>query len=93
MIRSLRPTFSTLLIVLSTALALSACAGPKVTHQTDDSITFTFPNGRQGVEDVKEDAEAYCQKRGRNAELRGEKFCTAGCLSCALSCRATFVCR
>ena len=82
-----------LLTVLLLALTLAACAGPKVTAQTDDSITFTFPSGRQGVEDVKEDAEVYCQKRGRNAELRGDKFCTADCLSCPLQCRATFVCR
>ena len=82
-----------LLTVLLLALTLAACAGPKVTAQTDDSITFTFPSGRPGVEDVKEDAEAYCQKRGRNAELRGDKFCTADCLSCPLQCRATFICR
>lgn len=90
--RSLRSAHA-LLMTLPACLMLSACAGPKVTHQTDDSITFTFPSGRQGVEDVKEDAEAYCQKRGRNAELRGDKFCTADCLSCPLQCRATFVCR
>lgn len=83
----------TLPIALLLALTLAACAGPKVTAQTDDSITFAFPSGRQGVEDVKDDAEAYCQKRGRNAELRGDKFCTADCLSCPLQCRATFVCR
>ena len=83
----------TLPIALLLALTLAACAGPKVTAQTDDSITFAFPSGRQGVEDVKDDAEAYCQKRGRNAELRGEKFCTADCLSCPLQCRATFICR
>ncbi len=74
-------------------LGLCACAGPRVTNQTDDSITFTFPSGRQGIDDVKEDAELYCKKRGRHAELRGDKFCTASCLSCALECRATFVCR
>lgn len=82
--------------VLSAALLstlIMGCSGPKVTHQTDDSITFTFASGRQGTEDVKDDAEAYCQKRGRNAELRGDKFCTADCLSCPLRCRATFVCR
>lgn len=83
----------TLPIALLLALTLAACAGPKVTAQTDDSITFAFPSGRQGVEDVKDDAEAYCQKRGRNAELRGDKFCTADCLSCPLQCRATFICR
>lgn len=83
----------TLPIALLLALTLAACAGPKVTAQTDDSITFTFPSGRQGVEDVKDDAETYCQKRGRNAELRGDKFCTADCLSCPLQCRATFICR
>lgn len=81
-----------LLAVLLT-MALCACAGPKVTNQTDDSITFSFPSGRHGVEDVKEDAELFCKKRGRHAELRGDKFCTASCLSCALECRATFVCR
>ena len=75
------------------ALTLTACAGPKVTSQTNDSITFTFPSTRHGVEDVKEDAEAYCHKRGLNAELRGDKFCTADCLSCPLQCRATFICR
>lgn len=85
--------FRTLLTALLLALTITACAGPKATHQTDDSITFTFPSGRQGVDDVKEEAEAYCQKRGRNAELRGDKFCTADCLSCSLQCRATFVCR
>lgn len=87
--RALRPLLTTLFI----SLTLAACAGPKVTNQTEDSITFTFPSGRQGVEDVKEEAEAYCQKRSRNAELRGDKFCTADCLSCPLQCRATFVCR
>jgi hypothetical protein len=81
------------LVSLVLGLLLTACAGPKVTSQTDDSITFSFPSGRQGVEDVKEDAERFCQKRGRNAELRGDKFCTADCLSCPLQCRATFVCR
>ena len=86
-------TLRILLTTLFIGLTLTACAGPKVTSQTDDSITFTFPSGRQGVEDVKEEAEAYCQKRSRNAELRGDKFCTADCLSCTLQCRATFVCR
>lgn len=83
----------TLSAVLLLALAITACAGPKVTQQTDNSITFTFPSTRHGVEDVKEEAEAYCQKRGHNAELRGDKFCTADCLSCPLQCRATFICR
>lgn len=83
----------TLPIAILFALTLTACAGPKVTGQTADSITFTFPSTRHGVEDVKEEAEVYCQKRGRNAELRGEKFCTADCLSCPLQCRATFICR
>jgi hypothetical protein len=83
----------TLSTVLLLGLAITACAGPKVTQQTDDSITFTFPSTRHGVEDVKEEAEAYCRKRGLNAELRGDKFCTADCLSCALQCRATFICR
>lgn len=87
--RQLRTLLTTLLVGLS----LAGCASPKVTNQTDDSITFTFPSGRQGVDDVKEEAEAYCQKRGRNAELRGDKFCTADCLSCSLQCRATFICR
>jgi hypothetical protein len=81
------------LSALLCATLLSACAGPKVLSQTPDSITFAFPSGRHGVEDVKEDAEAYCRKRGRNAELRGDKFCTAECLSCPLQCRATFICR
>ena len=87
--RSLRALLTTLVV----GLTVAACAGPKVTSQTNDSITFTFPSGRQGVEDVKEDAERHCQKRGLNAELRGDKFCTADCLSCPLQCRATFVCR
>lgn len=86
-------TIAALCSALCIGLTLSACAGTKVTNQTDDSITFTFPSSRYGVDDVKEDAERYCQKRGRNAELRGDKFCTASCLSCALECRATFVCR
>ncbi len=75
------------------ATLLTACAGPSVLSQTPDSITFAFPSGRHGVDDVKEDAEAYCKKRGLNAELRGDKFCTAPCLTCALQCRATFLCR
>ena len=81
------------LLALTLTLLLTACAGPKVLNQTPDSITFAFPSGRHGVEDVKEDAELYCRKRGLHAELRGDKFCTAECLSCALQCRATFVCR
>ena len=79
--------------LLLTGLLVTACAGPKVTNQTDDSITFSFPSSRQGIDDVKEDAERFCKKRGRNAELQGDKFCTADCLSCRLQCRATFVCR
>jgi hypothetical protein len=82
-----------IIFALFVSTLLTACAGPKVLSQTPDSITFAFPSGRHGVEDVKEDAEVYCQKRGRNAELRGDKFCTAECLSCPLQCRATFVCR
>ena len=81
---------------LSAALCISilaGCAGPKVLNQTQDSITFAFPSGRHGVEDVKEDAELYCRKRGLHAELRGDKSCTAECLSCPLQCRATFLCR
>ncbi|MGV0953752.1 MAG: hypothetical protein ACOYBQ_03260 [Fluviibacter sp.] len=81
------------IIFLLCLALLTACSGPKVLSQTPDSITFAFPSGRQGVEDVKDDAEVYCQKRGKNAELRGEKFCTADCLSCPLQCRATFLCR
>ena len=42
---------------------------------------------------MEEDAELYCRKRGLHAELRGDKFCTAECLSCPLQCRATFLCR
>lgn len=83
----------TLLTTLFFTLLLTACAGPKVLNKTDDSITFAFPSGRYGIEDVKEDADLYCRKRGLHAELRGDKFCTAECLSCALQCRATFVCR
>ena len=89
----MKPASRTRLLMLFTCLALTACAGPKVLSQTDDSITFAFPSGRHGIDDVKEDAELYCRKRGRNAELRGDKFCTADCLSCPLQCRATFVCR
>ena len=89
----MKPAPRTRLLMLFTCLALTACAGPKVFSQTDDSITFAFPSGRHGIDDVKEDAELYCRKRGRNAELRGDKFCTADCLSCPLQCRATFVCR
>ena len=75
------------------ALTLTACSGPKVLNQTDDSITFAFPSGRYGLDDVKEDAELYCRKRGRHAEPQGDKACSAACLSCPLQCRATFVCR
>lgn len=82
-----------LALSLFLTLMLSACSGPKVLNQTDDSITFAFPSGRYGLEDVKEDAERYCRKRGRHAEPRGEKACSAECLSCPLQCRATFVCR
>lgn len=85
--------FRTLLTLLLLGLTLTACSGPKVLNQTDDSITFAFPSGRYGLEDVKEDAELYCRKRGRHAEPRGEKACSAQCLSCPLQCRATFVCR
>lgn len=87
--------FRSLLAILPIAafmLTLTACSGPKVLSQTGDSITFAFPSTHYGVEDVKDDAEAYCRKRGRSAELQGEKFCTAPCLTCALQCRATFTC-
>lgn len=90
---SMNRSLRTHLSILLACLTITACAGPKVLSQTDDSITFAFPSGRHGIEDVKEDAELYCRKRGRNAELRGDKFCTAECVSCALQCRATFVCR
>jgi hypothetical protein len=85
--------FLILITTLLVCLSMTSCARTKVTNQTDDSITFSFPSSRYGTDDVKEDAERFCQKRGRNAELRGDKFCTASCLSCALECRATFVCR
>ena len=85
--------FVSFILMSLCAILLAGCAGPKVLSQTPDSITFAFPSGRHGVEDVKEDAELYCRKRGLHAELRGDKFCTAECLSCALQCRATFVCR
>mgnify|MGYP006270482121 CR=1 FL=1 len=81
--------------ILSTFLLsalLTACSGPQVMSQTSDSITFAFPSSRYGVDDVKEEAEAFCKKQGLNAELRGNKSCTAPCLSCPLQCRATFVC-
>ncbi len=84
--------FTRTLFTLLACSILAACSGPQVLSQTPDSITFAFPSGRYGVEDVKEDAEAYCKKRGLNAELRGNKFCTAPCLSCPLQCRATFIC-
>lgn len=84
--------FTRTILGLLVSAFLAACSGPQVLSQTPDSITFAFPSGRYGVEDVKEDAEAYCKKRGLNAELRGNKFCTAPCLSCPLQCRATFIC-
>jgi len=82
-----------LLTTLSLSVLVTACSGPKVLNQTDDSITFAFPSGRYGLDDVKEDAELYCRKRGRHAEPQGDKACSAPCLSCPLQCRATFVCR
>lgn len=82
-----------LFLLTLTSLMLVGCASPTVLSQTDDSITFAFPNGRYGADDVKEDAQAYCKKKGLDAELRGTKFCTAPCLTCALQCRATFICR
>lgn len=84
--------FTRILFTLLACSMLAACSGPQVLSQTPDSITFAFPSSRYGVDDVKEDAEAYCKKRGLNAELRGNKACTAPCLSCPLQCRATFIC-
>jgi len=84
--------FTRTLLALLLSVFLAACSGPQVLSQTSDSITFGFPSTRYGVDDVKEDAEAFCKKRGLNAELRGNKFCTAPCLTCPLQCRATFVC-
>ena len=84
--------FTRILFTLLVSALLAACSGPQVLSQTSDSITFAFPSNRYGVDDVKEDAEAFCKKRGLNAELRGNKSCTAPCLTCPLQCRATFIC-
>ena|GEM_PF-1282744 len=84
--------FALILFTLLAATLLAACSGPQVLSQTSDTITFAFPSGRYGVDDVKEDAQAFCKKNGLNAELRGNKVCTAPCLTCLLQCRATFIC-
>lgn len=84
--------FTRIILTLLFSAALTACSGPQVLSQTSDSITFAFPSSRYGVDDVKEDAEAFCKKKGLHAELRGSKACTAPCLTCPLQCRATFIC-
>lgn len=82
-----------LITSLLIAFLLAGCSGPTILSQNTDSVTYGFPNGRHGLEDAQEEADAFCHKRGRTAELQSNKACTAPCLSCALQCRATFVCR